>query len=150
MDPPILQVVDDEYAQENGHPPCAAETVCIDFDGTICPWGPLMEDRPPFCGVKDALRALAMQDYRIVILTSRLSPTWWAAEAEVRGVKPLAFGAEQIQFVTDYMARWGLPYDALTCEKVPALAYLDDKAWRVAPADHAFGLAVGEFIGRTT
>lgn len=139
----------DSETQANRIAPCATTTVCIDFDGTIVPWGPLDEDRAPFCGVSDALWDLAAQGYRIVILTSRLSQEWWEAEATARGVDAEAFGAEQTEYVTDYMKRWALPYHLITAEKVPALAYFDDRAIRVSEWDHAFITAVGRFLGRT-
>jgi hypothetical protein len=139
---------DDAYAQANGHPPSAAKTVCIDFDGTICPWGPLTEDRPPFLGARVALRGFRDQGYRIVILTSRASLQWWEAEARVRGVDTLVFGFRQLSFVAKYLNRWGLDYDEITSEKVPALAYFDDRAVRVEPVDYALSAAVYEFFRR--
>ena len=137
---------DDSYAQEKGHPPSAANTVCIDFDGTICPWGPLMEDRPPFRGVRKALKLLRDAGYRIVILTSRYSREWWADEAKTRGGHPGIFGWEQAAFVSEYMDRYGLPCDDITAQKVPALAYFDDRARAVWSEDGDLKKAIGFFL----
>jgi hypothetical protein len=137
---------DDAYAQKNGHPPSAAKTVCIDFDGVILPWGPLMGHRRPFAGAKEALEDLRAKGYRIVILTSRLSPEWWDAEAASRGVNATDFGTAQARFLLRYLARWGLPYDRVTAQKVPALAYFDDRAIRVPSESCGLLDAVDDFV----
>ena len=137
---------DDAYAQENGHPPVAANVVCVDFDQTIIPWGPLMEPREPFRGARDAIRRLKAEGFRVFILTSRASPSWWRSEAEARGVNADDFGREQIGYVKGILDTYGVPYDQITSEKVPALAYFDDSAWRVAPAPWSLLAAVDTFI----
>jgi hypothetical protein len=141
-----MTTFDDSYAQAKGHPPSADMTVCVDFDGTICPWGPLMEDRPPFRGVRKALKRLRAAGYRIVILTSRLSREWHADEAARRGVDADDFGAEQFEFLASYMIRWGLPWDCITAEKVPALVYFDDRASRVGCVDYELRDSVRGFL----
>lgn len=137
---------DDAYAQANGHPPVAASTVCVDFDRTIIPWGPLMEPREPFRGARDALVRLKESGFRVIVLTSRASPSWWASEAELRSVDASEFGREQIGYVKGVLDSYGVPYDRITSEKVPARAYFDDNAWRVSPADGSLLRAVTAFL----
>lgn len=128
----------DRYTRKHGHPPSAGRTVCIDFDATIVPWGGLLAPKTPFPGVVEAMQALRASHYRIVILTSRMSRSWWRAEAKSRGVDPWEFGRVQKGYVASILDAAGIPYDLITAEKMPALAYFDDKAIRV---DDDFGLA---------
>lgn len=117
------------------------KVVCIDFDGTIAPWGPLMDVAAPYPGVPGAMDALKDAGYRIVILTSRLSPTWWQYEAKHRkNWTAEGFGEWQTAYIENYLDEYALPYDLLTSEKVQAVVYLDDRAWRVTPGDLAADL----------
>lgn len=110
--------------------------VAIDFDGTIAPWGPLMDVGAPDPRLRDALTALKSVGYRIVILTSRLSKEWWAVEAKARHLgSPEAFGKVQSDYVHAYLERYDLPYDVVTAEKVQARVYFDDRAWRTTPGE---------------
>ena len=106
------------------HPPIANKTVCIDFDGTIVPWGPLMAPKAPFPGVAEAIRDLHNRGSRIVIFTSRLSQVWLDDE----GHDPLV----QQAYVVDTLLAYEIPYDLVTADKVPAEAYFDDKAITVS------------------
>ena len=108
----------------NDIPPVAEKVICVDFDGTLFQWGDLYEKKPPFQGAVDAMRAFKKAGFTIVILTSRLSPTWWEHEG-------MEFGkALQIQtdFCTKRLNDFGIPFDRITAEKVPAEYYIDDKA----------------------
>lgn len=125
-----------------------AKTVCVDFDGTIFPWGPLMEEHPPFAGVRGALLALREYGYRIVVLTSRLSPEWWQAEAFQRKEDMFIFGQEQVEYVHKLLNKHGIPYDEITAEKVPALAYFDDRAVHVEGKPYALWGKVDRFLRR--
>ena len=140
--------MNDSYAQENGHPPVARRVVCVDFDGVVQPWGPLDGSRPPFNGVREALHTLRKEGFRIVILTSRLSPTWWEDEVTRNGEDPVVFGAKQALVVANYMRENDLPYDRITSEKIPAEAYFDDRAVRVNPNDWWLLDAVRDFLWR--
>lgn len=111
--------------------PSAQKVVCVDLDATIIPWGPLEEIRPPFSGVVRAMTNLREAGFRIVILTSRLSKTWHEHEAVARGIDATAFGYKQLQLTLAILDAAGIPYDDVTSEKVPAVAYFDDKAIRV-------------------
>ena len=106
------------------HPPIANKLVMVDFDGTIVPWGPLMETRPPYEGVAEAMLGLRRKGYRIGIFTSRLSPTWMRYASTSR--------AQQVAYISTLLERHGIPFDFITAEKLPAEAYFDDKAWHVA------------------
>lgn len=109
------------------HPPIANRLALIDFDGTIVPWGPLMGDKVPFPGVKEALDTLRANGYRIGVFTSRLSQTW--ARSVVGGGPAVAmFLLEQETYVRAHMTRFDLPFDFVTAEKMPAQFYIDDKA----------------------
>jgi hypothetical protein len=67
-----------KYDEE--HPPVARKVLCVDFDATLFPWGELNSNEPPIQGAVQAVRAFKDAGYKIVIFSSRMSPTWWAAE----------------------------------------------------------------------
>jgi len=105
-------------------PPVARDTICIDFDGTIFQWGDMYQDTPPFQGAVEVIRKLRQQGWKIVILTSRMSPTWWNDE----GMDMKKAFVEQQAFISHRLEKYGIPYDRITAEKVPAEYYIDDKA----------------------
>lgn len=109
----------------SGVAPIGHRVVCVDFDGCLFPFGPLYAEEPPFPGAVDAMKRLRAAGYHIVILTSRLSETWLASDAEAGGY------ATQVEYVLRLLRRYGIPFDDLTAEKVPAEFYLDDRAMRV-------------------
>lgn len=113
-----------EQMLKNGHPPAADGVICVDFDGTIAPFGDLFGFPPPLPGAKEFLLMLREQGYTIVIFTSRLSTVWHAAEGRV----PAQGIFDQVTYLQEYFDRYGLPADNVTAEKVPAMAYIDDKA----------------------
>lgn len=111
------------------HPPVAAGVIAIDFDATLWQWGDLeCLTSEPMPGAVEAAKAIKAAGYRIVIFTSRYSPTWWRDEAQRRALTVQAFAANQRRSVQNALARAGVPYDLITCEKVPAQYYVDDKA----------------------
>jgi hypothetical protein len=110
-------------------PNLATRLLMIDFDATILPWGPLMEPRTPFAGVKEAINNLANDGYRIGIFTSRLSPTWIRHEGTSE--------QDQRDYVTNILQSHGIHFDFITAEKIPAEAYFDDKAVFVYPGSLA-------------
>lgn len=108
--------------------PSAREVLCVDFDSTLVEWGPL---EGPFRfkpGAVDALRAFRSLGYEIVILTSRASQTWWYAHCRGTGEDPMAFGIRQHALVVAAMDSIGFTGVRVTAEKVPAFAYIDDRA----------------------
>jgi hypothetical protein len=111
-------------AKKNGHPPVAEGVVCVDFDGTIAPWGDLFGFPEPLPGAKGFLQSLQDAGYTIVIFTSRLSTVWHSHEGRDVTEGILA----QVEYLQEYFRRYELPADSITAEKIPALAYIDDKA----------------------
>jgi hypothetical protein len=90
--------------------------VAIDFDGTLHRYtkgwiGAVPDDEPPTQGAVDALRALKMKGYDIVVFTVR---------AEEPG------GVEGIQA---WLSRYGLAeyIDGITSVKPKAVAFIDDR-----------------------
>jgi hypothetical protein len=125
-----------------GHPPVAAGTVCVDFDGTIFPFGQLdVSGVQPIRGAADAVRLLKWKGYRIVIFSSRFSRAWHEHE----GWDHEQATQEQKALVAKALAAHDIPWDDMTAEKIPALAYFDDKAYR---AEGYAGLyfGVSEFL----
>src|SRR5258708_7960603 len=110
------------FGLANGYAPSAHKVICVDFDSTIYPWDLVMASPDPVPGAADALRRLKDAGYRIVILTSRLSPTW-LAESGYNAV-------DQKAHIERLLTRDAIPYDDVTSEKVPAQAYVDDRAIR--------------------
>ena len=128
-------------------PPTARRVLAIDFDNTIAPWGPLFDLDPPFEGVAEAMNRAAQAGYRIVILTSRLSPRWWMDDFEEFGYKnPDVFGFANRKYVESYLNYWNIPFFEITCEKVPAEIYFDDKGYHVPPG--MLGWMIDAHLGR--
>src|ERR1035437_9226521 len=95
-----------------------------------------MDVSPPYPGVVEAMRALTDAGYHIVILTSRLSPTWWAYEAKHRkNVAPEAFGLWQTNYVINYFRTYGIPYERVTSGKVQSICYVDDRGVHAGPGE---------------
>lgn len=112
-----------------------SKLVAIDYDGVIVPFTSVLTDldQPPFPGVVEATRALKEKGYEIIILTSRLSSYWWNKDYKYFGAaNPEAFGEAQTQYVTDYLLKWGIPFDLITAEKLPCLVYFDDRAIKIS------------------
>lgn len=108
---------------KEGIPPAARGLLAIDFDATLVPWGELVGDKPLLEGAKDAVDAFREAGYRIVILTSRLSPTWWDAEGFTEAERQ-----EQVKYVHDMLDKHGIVYEYITCEKIPCTYFIDDRA----------------------
>jgi len=130
-----------EEVIDAGHPPVARGIVCVDFDGTIFPFGDFDASSPPIPGAVDAMIALREKGYTILIFSSRLSKAWhdhegWPHEDAVR---------EHVEYMKAALRRENIPYDGFAMEKIPAQAYFDDKAWR-AEGDNGLWNAVNAFI----
>lgn len=92
-----------------------ARTVCVDFDGTLHPYtagwcGSVPADEPPILGAGEFLTNLHRLGYRIVIFSTR------------------ADHQDGLDGITAWMDKHRLEYDAITHEKVGAIAYVDDRA----------------------
>lgn len=125
----------------SNHPPMANRLIMVDFDGTIVPWGPLMERRPPYPGVAEAMQKLRAAGYRLGIFTSRLSPAWIENAKTTR--------AEQMNYIKSLLDAFNIPFDFMTAEKLPAEAYFDDKAWHVGEGDLAETIATWRIFNAT-
>jgi hypothetical protein len=129
-----------------GHPPVAEGTVLVDWDGVIQKFGMIYDTTDPIDGVPEALRKLASLGYRIVIFTSRLSKVWHDSE----GWDHEKAKKEQLDYMQTFLDKYDIPYDDFTCEKIPSLAYFDDKAYRVATGPNGLANAVAEFLSERT
>lgn len=110
-----------DFGMKMGHAPIADKVVCVDFDATMFPWGPLIDhEAKPLPGAKEAIRAFNDAGWTVVIFTSRMSQTWLDDAGEDQRT--------HIDYITGLCARNGIPFDYITGEKVPAQAYIDDKA----------------------
>jgi len=111
------------------HPPAASGVVAVDFDATIKPWkGGLFGFEEPLPGAPEAVRMLKDAGYTVFIFTSRLSPVWHDNE----GWETREATDRQVEFIRSYCERFDIPADFVTADKIPALAYFDDKAIRVS------------------
>ncbi len=114
----------DKYAIANGHPPVAHGVIAVDFDATIVPWGKTLYDvRDALPGAVEAINAFKDAGLTIVIFTSRMSQRWWDHEGFSGTERD-----KQRMYVEGTLTRLGIPFDDITAEKVPAIAYIDDKA----------------------
>ena len=123
--------------------------VAVDFDGVILPFGALTDSSiPPYDGVGSALETLKNRGYEIIILTSRLSETWWKDDYQKFGASdPFNFGIAQTKYVQDYLRYWAIPFDRITAEKVPCSAYFDDMAVTISE-DYGLIDAVSEWLSK--
>lgn len=123
----------------------ARRVVCVDFDLTLVGWGDLDVIPEPLPGAVEAVRSLQAAGYEVVIFTSRLSPTWWAAHVgtgETRDIED--FGWRQGDIVRQSLDAMGLPGLRVTAEKIPALAYIDDRAVTFRGWDEALSSLTGD------
>lgn len=105
-----------------GHSPMAEGVVLVDWDGTIVKFGGLFDFPEPLPGAIEALKKFQDAGIKVVIFTSRLSPIW----LETVGQNPL----QHIDYINEYLARYDITPYAITAQKVPSVAYIDDKAYR--------------------
>ena len=93
--------------------PKAGHTICVDFDGVIHKYSKGFQDGeiydPPIEGAIDALHKLKERGYNVVILTSRNNT---------------------IPKVKEWVKKYLGPDIEVTNRKLPALAYIDDRAIR--------------------
>lgn len=94
--------------------------IMIDFDGVIHryskKWNGGSIYDPPVKGVKDALRFLKEElGYKIIVFTTRVLTD--PEETQRRSMKT-------------WLKNHEIPYDAITCKKLPATIYIDDRGFR--------------------
>lgn len=110
-----------EYGMEKGYAPIADKVILVDFDATLFPWGPLMNwDATPLPGAKEAVQAIKRAGFSISIFTSRMSQRWLEHSENDEN--------EQREYVTTMLTSNNIPFDEVIGEKIPAMAYIDDKA----------------------
>lgn len=127
---------------EAGHPPVAKGIVCVDFDGTIFPFGQMdVSGVEPIEGAANAVRSLKAAGFTIVIYSSRFSRQWHEHE----GWDHEEAMTEQLQLVKNALDAYDIPYDRFESEKIPAVAYFDDKAYRAA-GPYGLAIAVESFF----
>lgn len=97
------------------------KTLLIDFDGTLTGFTFPKPAGPPMEGAVEAIRSLKAQGYYIVIFTTRAWPGWIEKDGR-------EFYEAKLQEVRDWLARWGVPYDDITHEKLPAMFIIDDRS----------------------
>jgi len=112
----------DRLAIARGYPPEAHHVLCVDFDGTLYPWGYIDDEPEPLPGAIEAMQRLKAHGFRIVIFTSRLSPAWLASAGYD--------AAAMREKVERLLNRDGIPFVDITGEKIAAQAYIDDRAIR--------------------
>ena len=105
-----------------GHAPMAEGIILIDFDGTIAPFGPLFEEMEPLPQAIETIKDFQQHGFKVIIFTSRLSPIW------LDSVGQTAF--QHIDYITKYLDKYGVILDGFTAQKIPAVAMIDDKAYR--------------------
>lgn len=89
------------------------KAVCVDFDGVIATYdgrrGPgVVGDL--IAGTVEGMTALRKAGFKIYVLSARAD-------------KPGG-----VQFIEEYLREHGVPFDVVTNIKVPAVAYIDDRA----------------------
>jgi hypothetical protein len=105
-------------------------TVCVDFDGVIhaytSPWvAPHVIPDPPVAGALQWILDRMHDDFTVVIHTTR-ARTWRGRRAIRAWLRK--HGGEGMYY--EVMGFAGLEDVKITHRKVPALVYIDDRAWR--------------------
>lgn len=137
----------EQEVRENGHPPIAEGVVCVDFDGTLHPWVGMFDYPEPIEGGPEFMRGLKAKGYTVVIFTSRLSMRWLMSHYGGSLAAANNGRRAHLLYITDWCNRHDIPFDDITAEKIPAIAYIDDKAigfdgnWEETSIDFYGGLA---------
>ena len=100
--------------------------IMIDFDGVIHQWDSKEEfnpdpQNPIIEGVKEAIEFLSKK-YQIVIFTTRVSME--------QNNNNLDRVEKNKQFVKKYLLKHSIYFDLITGDKLAAIAYIDDRAFR--------------------
>jgi hypothetical protein len=96
--------------------------IMIDFDGTIHKYSEGWKDGTiydePMSGSKQFIEQLKNDDFEVVVFTSRLSVSSLGQEVV----------NEQKKMIEMWLKKYGIEVDGVTAEKLPAVAYVDDRA----------------------
>lgn len=91
--------------------------VLIDFDGVIHKYSKGIHDKTlydgPVEGAKEFIDSIKHK-YRIVVFTARL--------ADFNGGR----SSMDVNEISNWMNKYDIYFDQITCEKLPAVAYIDD------------------------
>lgn len=112
------------------------KTILIDFDGTLASFNWPKPPGIPFEGVVEAIKLLKRKGFQVVIFTAR---AWSGWDKQVES----GYREKQIKEVEDWLTKHGIPWDAITAEKMPSLAIIDDRAIRVSKYTNWSALAKG-------
>lgn len=113
----------DEEIIATGYPPIAEGVALIDFDGVISPFGYPLNFPEPISGAKESLLRMKEAGLRVVVFTSRLSPVWLETVNQTMH--------QHVDYINEYFRRYiGFEPDAITAQKIPAMVYIDDRAYR--------------------
>lgn len=101
------------------------KNIAIDFDGVIHQhlgsFGDGEIKYPIVDGARDALRELTAKGFQVLIFSTRVSPTWADWEDQK---------SKMIQWLSSNGIEPGSHYHLITGCKIPAIAYIDDRAIR--------------------
>lgn len=90
----------------------AKNRILVDFDGVIHKYSERFKDGsiydPPIEGTAEAIKKLQEEGYEVVIFTAR----------------------PNIEDISDWLKKWGIPELEITDRKMPAIAYIDDRGIR--------------------
>lgn len=99
-----------------------SKRIMIDFDGTIHKYSKGWKDGTiydePMSGSKQFIEQLKNDDFEVVVFTSRLSVSSLGQEVV----------NEQKEMIEMWLKKYGIEVDGVTAEKLPAVAYVDDRA----------------------
>jgi hydroxymethylpyrimidine pyrophosphatase-like HAD family hydrolase len=88
------------------------KTIATDFDGVIHRYSKGWQDGliydPPMDGAIEKINMLIAKGFKVVVFTAR----------------------EDLDAVRDWLSVWGFPTLEVTNQKIPAIAYIDDRAIR--------------------
>lgn len=95
--------------------------ILVDFDGTLGPFAWPGVPKWPFPDVAVGLKRLKSLGFSIWIFTTRAWPGW----AEIDGRE---FYDKTMADMKSWLDTWGIPYDGITWEKLPAKYIVDDRS----------------------
>ena len=112
---------EEDLIEQTEETPPEKRNILIDFDGPIHKYSKGLHDEsiydPPTEGAKEAIEFLKKY-FRIVIFTARISPNGLGEEKAKNN---------KIEMI-EWLKKYDIFYDEITCEKLPAVAYIDDLA----------------------
>lgn len=103
------------------------KTIAIDFDGVIHKYSRGWADGTiydkPMEGAKTAMAQLVKKGFKVIIFTTRLSTRYSGKEEYI-------IIEEMFEWLEKYGFKQEIHFHDMTCEKPPAMVYIDDRAIR--------------------